>query len=69
MGTANPATLRALATVRAATTQADALATILTESRRAADNTQYLRDALMGEPTPPEETAADEPEPDTEEAS
>lgn len=73
MGTSNPAMLSALAAARAAraanTDNATTLADVLTESRRAADNSQALRDALMGEPAPPEETAADEPQPDTEGAS
>lgn len=63
MGTSNPAILRALQAARnaqAASTDTDTLGLVLTESRRAADNTQYLRDALMGEPVEPE---TPEPEP------
>ncbi|MGO2634737.1 MAG: hypothetical protein ACTH9H_13415 [Galactobacter sp.] len=64
MGTSNAATLRALAAAREAAAQTDLLADIRTEARRAADNSQYLRDALMGEPEPetPEPVEPTEPE-------
>lgn len=66
MGTSNPATLRALAAARAALTatadSTDTLADVLTESRRAANNSQLIVDELMGPATPAPDTDPD-PEP------
>lgn len=52
MGTSNSATLRALAAARSAQDTSEVLDTILTESRRAADNAQVLVDQLGGPVTP-----------------
>lgn len=60
MGTANPATLRALAATRAAQGQQDVLNVIAADARRAADNAQTLVEQLGGEPVAPE--TVDEPE-------
>lgn len=55
MGTSNSATLRALAAARSAQDTSEVLDTILTESRRAADNAQVLVDQLGGPSTPAKE--------------
>jgi len=57
MGTSNAATLRALAAAREATAQADLLADIRTEAQRAANNSQFLVDELMGPAPAPEPEA------------
>lgn len=54
MGTSNAAALRALAAAREAAAQAELLADIRTEAQRAANNSQFLVDELMGPAPVPE---------------